>query len=62
LLARLAQLALERECGRVEWSVLNWNEPSIRFYQSLGAVTLTEWTSYRLTGAPLAKLAQSGKT
>jgi len=58
LLSRLAQLAVERECGRVEWSVLNWNEPSIRFYQSLGAVPLSDWTFYRLTGEPLAKLAQ----
>ena len=58
LLSRLAQLAVERECGRVEWSVLDWNEPSIRFYQSLGAVPLSDWTFYRLTGEPLAKLAQ----
>ena len=57
LLARLAKIAVERECGRVEWSVLNWNEPSIRFYQALGAVPLSDWTTYRLTGESLAKLA-----
>jgi GNAT superfamily N-acetyltransferase len=57
LLARLAKIAIERECGRVEWSVLNWNEPSIRFYEALGAVPLTDWTTYRLTGESLAKLA-----
>jgi GNAT superfamily N-acetyltransferase len=56
LLARLAQLAVERDCGRVEWSVLDWNEPSIRFYESLGAVPLKEWTTFRLTGDALTKL------
>ena len=56
LLARLAQLAVERDCGRVEWSVLDWNEPSIRFYESLGAVPLKEWTTFRLTGDALSKL------
>lgn len=56
LLARLAQLAVERDCGRVEWAVLDWNEPSIRFYESLGAVPLNEWTTFRLTGDALAKL------
>src|SRR6266568_887364 len=50
LLTRLAQLAVERGCGRVEWSVLDWNEPSIRFYESLGAVAMKEGTVYRLTG------------
>jgi GNAT superfamily N-acetyltransferase len=57
LLARLAKIAIERDCGRVEWSVLNWNEPSIRFYEALGAVALRDWTTYRLTGESLAKLA-----
>jgi GNAT superfamily N-acetyltransferase len=57
LLARLAKIAVERDCGRVDWSVLNWNEPSIRFYDALGAVALSDWTTYRLTGEPLAKLA-----
>src|SRR5215211_5990813 len=50
LLARLALLAMERNCGRVEWAVLNWNEPAIRFYQSLGALPQDQWTVYRLTG------------
>jgi len=58
LLSRLAQLAVERGCGRVEWSVLNWNEPSIRFYESLGAVALREWSGYRLTGEALARLGR----
>jgi GNAT superfamily N-acetyltransferase len=58
LLSRLAQLAVERECGRVEWSVLDWNEPSIRFYRSLGASPLDGWTSFRLTGESLASLAR----
>jgi GNAT superfamily N-acetyltransferase len=57
LLARLAQLAIKRDYGRVEWTVLDWNEPSIRFYDSLGAVPMTDWILYRLTGEPLAKLA-----
>ena len=53
----LARLAVERACARVEWSVLNWNEPSIRFYESLGATPLDEWTVYRLTDEALKKLA-----
>ncbi|HVK17656.1 MAG TPA: GNAT family N-acetyltransferase [Fimbriiglobus sp.] len=57
LLAALAKLALERGCGRLEWSVLNWNEPSIGFYKSLGAVPMDEWTVYRLSGDALTKLA-----
>jgi GNAT superfamily N-acetyltransferase len=57
LLCTLARLAVERGCGRLEWSVLNWNEPSIAFYRSLGAVAMSEWTAYRLTGAALAKAA-----
>lgn len=61
LLRRLAALAAERDCGRVEWSVLDWNEPSIRFYKSLGAVALNEWTTFRLTGEPLQKLADVAK-
>lgn len=58
LLQRLAALAVERDCGRLEWSVLDWNEPAIKFYQSLGAVPLDEWTCYRVTGAALVALAQ----
>ncbi|HEY0972742.1 MAG TPA: GNAT family N-acetyltransferase [Gemmatimonadales bacterium] len=57
LLARLAALALERGCGRFEWSVLDWNESAIRFYESLGAVPLSEWTTYRVTGDALERLA-----
>lgn len=57
LLKRLAEIAVERNCGRVEWAVLNWNEPSIGFYKSLGAVPLDEWTGYRLTGEALERLA-----
>jgi GNAT superfamily N-acetyltransferase len=58
LLAQIARLAVERGCGRVEWSVLDWNTPSIRFYESLGAVAMNEWTVYRLTGESLAKLGR----
>jgi GNAT superfamily N-acetyltransferase len=57
LLARLAKLAVERNCGRLEWSVLDWNEPSIGFYKSLGAVPMDEWTIFRLTGDALGNLA-----
>ena len=58
LLTYLAKVAKERNCGRVEWSVLDWNEPAIRFYKSLGAVPLDEWTMYRLTGDALDAQAQ----
>ena len=57
LLRRLAALCLERGCGRFEWSVLDWNEPSIGFYKALGAVPMDEWTVFRLTGDGLQKLA-----
>jgi GNAT superfamily N-acetyltransferase len=56
ILKHLAQLAVARDCGRVEWEVLNWNEPSIRFYEKLGATPLNEWTKYRLTGDALTRL------
>ena len=59
LLARLAAIAVERKCARLEWAVLDWNEPSIGFYKSLGAVPMDEWTVYRMTGDALAKLAAS---
>ena len=59
LLQHLARIAVERDCGRIEWSVLDWNEPSIQFYKSLGAVPMDEWTIYRLTGGALAQLARS---
>lgn len=57
LLTYVAQLAQERRCGRLEWSVLDWNEPAIHFYQKLGAVPMKEWTTFRLTGNALKKLA-----
>lgn len=57
LLAALARIALDRGCGRLDWSVLDWNAPSIAFYTSLGAVPLDEWTTYRLTGPALKALA-----
>jgi len=60
LLVELARIAVERGCGRVEWSVLDWNEPSIAFYQSLGAIAMDEWTVYRLTGDALPRLAERG--
>jgi len=57
LLQALAKLAIERDCGRLEWAVLDWNEPSIQFYQALGAKPMDEWTGYRLTGEALRGLA-----
>ena len=57
LLVHLAKLARERDCGRLEWSVLDWNEPAIGFYETLGAVPMDEWTVYRLTGDALEELA-----
>jgi GNAT superfamily N-acetyltransferase len=57
LMAYLAKLALERGCGRFEWCVLDWNEPATRFYRSLGAEPMSEWTVQRVTGTALEKLA-----
>ena len=57
LLERLAQIAQERGCGRMEWAVLNWNDPAIQFYKKLGAEPMTEWTVYRLTQEGIARLA-----
>ena len=57
LLVHLARLAKERNCGRLEWSVLDWNEPSIQFYKKLGAVAMNDWTVYRVTGDALNRLA-----
>jgi GNAT superfamily N-acetyltransferase len=57
LLAHLARLALTRGCGRFEWSVLDWNEPAIGFYESLGARRLDDWRIFRVTGEALEKLA-----
>jgi GNAT superfamily N-acetyltransferase len=59
LLKHLAQIALSKNCGRLEWSVLDWNEPAIKFYQSIGAKPQNEWVAYRLTGKPLVDLAES---
>ena len=59
LLTHLAQLAVARNCGRLEWSVLDWNDPAIGFYKSLGAVPMDEWTIFRVTGEALSKLADT---
>jgi GNAT superfamily N-acetyltransferase len=61
MLAMLARLAVERGYGRLEWSVLNWNEPAIGFYCSLGARPMDEWTVYRLYDEPLTQLAAMGR-
>jgi len=57
LLTWLAGVAVSRGCGRLEWAVLDWNEPSIRFYRKLGAVALDDWTTFRVTGPALTELA-----
>ena len=56
LLAALARIAVERRCGRLEWWVLDWNEPAIGFYKSLGAEPMSDWTVFRLAGEPLVAL------
>ena len=61
MLAHIAGLAKERNCGRLEWSVLDWNAPAIRTYDRLNARPMKEWILYRLTGDALDKLAQEGK-
>ena len=58
ILQQLAKIAVERDCGRLEWACLDWNRPSIDFYLSLGAAPMDEWTTYRLTGVTLQKLAE----
>lgn len=58
LLRHLARLAIDRGCGRFEWAVLDWNESAIKVYESLGAVAMDGWTTYRLTGDALSKLAR----
>ena len=58
LLRYVAGVAKERRCGRLEWSVLDWNEPAINFYKKLGAVPMSEWTVFRVTGEELEKLAE----
>lgn len=62
LLAHLAAIAKERNCGRFEWAVLNWNEPAIRFYRSLGALPMDQWTVYRVTGEALDALARNARS
>jgi len=62
LLAYVANLAVERKCGRFEWAVLDWNTPSIEFYKSLGAVPLDDWTLFRLTGDALHRVASMSVT
>src|SRR5688572_12620738 len=57
LLRHLARVAIERDCGRMEWSVLNWNEPAVGFYKKIGARPMDEWTVYRLVGSDLRRFA-----
>lgn len=57
ILKELAGIAIERQCGRLEWSCLDWNQPSISFYLSLGAIPMEDWTVYRVTGSTLKELA-----
>jgi len=59
LLLALAKIAVDRGCGRMDWSVLDWNKPSIEFYKALGAVAMDDWTTFRLTGDALAKLGRA---
>ena len=61
LLAKVARIANERGCGRLEWAVLDWNHPAIEFYRSVGAVAMDEWTVFRLTGDAFQKLATSAR-
>lgn len=58
LLASLAQIAIERDCVRLEWNVLDWNDPAIGFYERIGAVPMDEWTTFRMTGNALEELAR----
>ncbi len=59
LLKAVAKLASQRNCGRLEWAVLDWNDPAIGFYKKLGAVPLDDWTTFRVTGSALQQLADS---
>lgn len=61
LLVELAKIARDRQCGRMEWAVLDWNEPAIKFYRALGAKPMDEWTVFRLTRDEIATLADSGQ-
>jgi hypothetical protein len=60
MLQRLAQIALERGCGRFEWSVLDWTEPAINFYKAMGADVMPDWRICRVTGDSLTALAERG--
>lgn len=60
LLRRLAQIAVDGGCGRFEWSVLDWNQPAIDFYKSIGAAPMEEWVRYRLAGSALQRFAENG--
>lgn len=62
LLERLARIAKERGCGRMEWAVLDWNDPAIQFYRKLGAKPMDEWTVFRLTEDGIAELADSSSS
>src|SRR5205809_5856065 len=62
LLVELAKIARDRGCGRMEWAVLNWNEPAIKFYRALGAKPMDEWTVFRLTHDGIARLANAADT
>ena len=62
LLAYVANVAVERGCGRFEWAVLDWNTPAINFYKGLGAVPLDDWTLFRLTGDALRRVASEDMT
>src|SRR6266567_3857499 len=62
LLVELAKIAMERGCGRMEWAVLNWNEPAIKFYRTLGAKPMDEWTVFRLTRNGIERLANAADT
>jgi GNAT superfamily N-acetyltransferase len=59
MLRHIAKIAVEENCGRFEWSVLDWNTPAIKFYEALGAKPQSEWTIYRLTGPALKALAEN---
>lgn len=61
MLRALARIALERDCGRLDWSVLTWNELAISFYRQIGAKSMDDWTMFRLTGEALAQVAGERK-
>ena len=61
LLKELVRIAVQRGCGRLEWACLDWNTPSIGFYRSIGAVPMEEWTTYRVSGDTLTRLAEQGE-